>query len=267
MYLLFDIGGTKTRMALSKDLKTLERVQTFDTSKKFRSGIKLFQDYISAAGKIKPRAAAGGIRGPLNKDRTKTLDRLKLKDWNGKPLVKSLTQALKTKVYLENDADLAGLGEAVRGAGKGKKIVVYVTVSTGVGGVRIVNGRIDANVYGFEPGKQIINFDSRRQTLEDYVSGLGVERFEKKNIEKVSSRKFWQEKARILALGLSNMALHWSPEVIILGGGVMNDLDLGTVRKYFEQVNISEAAPELHRSQLGDKAGLYGALVLIKQRP
>jgi glucokinase len=50
-----------------------------------------------------------------------------------------------------------GLGEAVFGAGKGREIVVYMTISTGVGGARIVGGKIDASAMGFEPGHQIID--------------------------------------------------------------------------------------------------------------
>ena len=66
---------------------------------------------------------------------------------------------LLTDGYLANDSDLDGLGEATVGAGKGFNIVAYITVSTGIGGVRIVGGKIDVSTYGFEPGHQIIDAD------------------------------------------------------------------------------------------------------------
>ena len=52
-------------------------------------------------------------------------------------------------IFLQNEAALEGLGEAVLGSGKDKKLVVLITVGTGVGGVKIVNGRFDDNLLGF----------------------------------------------------------------------------------------------------------------------
>jgi len=75
-------------------------------------------------------------------------------------------------VFIENDASIVGLGEAVSGAGMGEEIVVYITVSTGVGGTRIVSGEIDEHAYGFEPGHELINM---QDSLEDLVSGTAVE--------------------------------------------------------------------------------------------
>ena len=61
---------------------------------------------------------------------------------------------------IANDTAVVGLGEAHRGAGIGYNIVTYITVSTGVGGTRIVDGRIDRRIYGFEPGHQTIDIDN-----------------------------------------------------------------------------------------------------------
>lgn len=84
-------------------------------------------------------------------------------------------------MFLANDADLVGLGEAVYGAGKGYKVVAYFTVSTGVGGARIVNKRIDKGVFSFEPGWQYVygqglNSCNRQMYdfLEFFVSGTAL---------------------------------------------------------------------------------------------
>src|SRR3989344_1426609 len=85
--------------------------------------------------------------------------------WDNRPLKKELQRALHTKnVFLENDTALVGLGEAVRGSGKGKQIVAYITVSTGINGVRIVNGEIDRSALGFEIGHQILDKNTRHTT-------------------------------------------------------------------------------------------------------
>jgi predicted NBD/HSP70 family sugar kinase len=85
------------------------------------------------------------------------------------------------EIAVENDAAIVGLGEANWGAGRGFEIVAYITVSTGVGGAKIVNGKIDEHAVGFEPGKQIISTASSpdastgtSKTLEDMISGRAL---------------------------------------------------------------------------------------------
>ena len=98
-----------------------------------------------------------------------------------KPLVHRLQDELSTKAYIANDTAIVGLGEAHAGAGKGSDIVVYITVSTGVGGARIVDGEIDRRAFGFEPGHQIIDIDNsickkcKSGQLEDMVSGTATQ--------------------------------------------------------------------------------------------
>ena len=240
--------------------KKLESCLYVPTPRKFSEAIEIFKAY---ARERKFKKVVGGIRGPLDKNKTKTLDQLILKDWAGKPLVKTLEKTLKAPVVLENDADLAGLGEAVYGAGRGKHIVAYLTVGSGVGGVRVVDGQIDQSVYGFEPGKQIINFDSQKKTLEEYISGTAIKKRFKKEPREVS-RKFYKDAAKILAVGLNNTILHWSPDIVVFGGGIMRDIDLALVRKHLRKISTFNTLPKLQKSQLGDLSGLYGALVLTR---
>src|SRR6185503_10097023 len=101
----------------------------------------------------------------------------KLLDWKAKPLADDLEALFHAPAYLENDTAIVGLGEAVYGAGKGVQIVVYVTVSTGVNGVRVVDGMIEKSRQGFEIGGQYLSMNPQH-TLEELVSGTAVtERF------------------------------------------------------------------------------------------
>ena len=159
MYLLLDIGGTKTRVAVSKDGKTLFASNISETFPNFQEGISAIKKIAdSLIGGEKSRRLFAASPGRWIR-KTKAVNAPHLLGWNHKPLKSELEKAFAAPAYLENDSVLAGLGEAVFGAGKEDRIVAYLTVSTGVGGTRIVDGKIDANTYGFEPGHQIIDLN------------------------------------------------------------------------------------------------------------
>ena len=257
MYLVFDIGRTHTRIAVSGDGENLDKVEIIDTSTDFPQALSSFKQLttqLSSGQKI--TAAAVGVR---------RLNHPTIPLWSGENLKESLEKLLNTTVYLENDAALAGLGEAIYGAGKGKKIVAFLTVSTGIGGARIVDGKIDQNIMGFEPGNQIISQDPIGY-LEGLVSGNAIEkRFGKKG-EFISDPKIWEEMAKLLAIGLNNTIVHWSPEIVVLGGSVMKSIPLEKVKINLNEVlKIYPQPPEIVKASLGDKAGLLGGLILLKQ--
>lgn len=270
MYLLFDIGGTKTRIAFSADGKGFGRPKVIQTPGDFKEGLRLLGKEAAELSKgRKIRAAAGGIAGPLDRKKTRLVNSPHLSGWIGKPLKKEIGRILDTPVYLENDAAMAGLGEATSGPGKKKRIVVYMTISTGVGGVRIVDGEIDKGAIGFEPGHQIIDADgtlcpeckSVPGYLERYVSGSAIEMRYKKRPYEITDPRVWKEAARFLAYGLNNTIVHWSPDIVILGGSVVEKIPLDEVRRHLKKsLKIFPEPPMIRKSTLGDFGGLYGAL-------
>src|SRR3989344_7917466 len=173
MYLLFDIGGTKMRLAVSRNGKHMGRPKIVPTPHDFNEGMRVIADIVSSlAGKGNITMAVGGVAGPVDAKKTKLANAPHLQGWIGKPLKKALEKVIETKkIYLENDAALSGLGEAHFGAGKGSAIVAYLTVSTGVGRARIMDGRVDRSAMGFEPGQQIVHAG---KSLEYYVSGSAI---------------------------------------------------------------------------------------------
>lgn len=179
-YLLFDIGATNTRVAVSQDGKQFGKPAIFKTLKSFEEGVDEFIKVAKGLGGD-PKLVAGGIAGPLNTSKTGIVNTSNLAGWNDKDLKIKLENAFQAKVFLENDTAMVGLGEAVQGPGKGFEIVVYITISTGVNGVRVVNKKIDENEMGFEMGEQIIN-DGK--TLEQLISGTAIE----KKIQEASQR-------------------------------------------------------------------------------
>ena len=182
-YILFDIGGTNTRVAKSVDLNSFSEVKKYNTpTDDFNIGIGSLKAAIRELCPGDVTAIGGGIRGPLNKFKTGILSDIKLTGWANKNIVVELTKEFSNApVHLENDTAVVGLGEAIYGAGVGSNIMAYHTVSTGVGGVRIVHGKIDESTIGFEPGKQILDIDGsvlgtdKVNSLENLVSGDSLE--------------------------------------------------------------------------------------------
>lgn len=279
MFILFDIGGTKMRVVAADYEKLLGDPVVVSTPKDFNDGIETLRRIIDniAQGLVAENRAVtaivGGIAGPLNSDQAMLVKSPNLPGWVGHDIKNTLREAYKVPVILENDSALVGLGEAHFGAGRGKAIVAYITVSTGVGGVRIVDGKIDRASLGFEPGHQIIDPDNSLcptcdgNDLEAYVSGTAVEkRFSMKPYE-IYDEAVWDELAKFLAYGLNNTIVHWSPDIIVLGGSMMKEIGIPVpaVRKYLTEIlKIFPQTPEIEKAELGDFGGLYGSLAYAR---
>jgi predicted NBD/HSP70 family sugar kinase len=271
MYILFDIGGTKTRIAVSKDGKRFGRQFICNTPKSFDSGMKKFDEGVRSftVGK-KIRGIAGGIAGPLNRAQASLVNSPNLRGWVDKPLKAYLEKKYRALAMIENDADIVGLGEATYGAGRDYAIVAYITISTGIGGVRIVDGAIDHSARGFEPGHHVIDVNKgSRGSWEHLASGKAMQQRYRKHPGKITKLSVWRKEARLLAYGLNNVIVFWSPDVIILGGGVALGRP-GLIRDVREQlrnaVKIFPSVPPIKKALLKDVGGLYGALALVKER-
>lgn len=272
-FVLFDIGGTKMRFAVSLNGKNFDNSRIVPTPHSFNEGMSTFSQIVTEllSGK-KANLAVGGIAGSLNIQKSEMYNSPHLPDWAGKPLKQEIGKITKCQVFLENDTALVGLGEAGVGAGKGYGIVVYITVSTGVNGVRVVNGKIDASVFGFEIGHQIIDFDSSsvylhegRGELEDYIGGSALEKKYKLPPLEITDSEIWEKAARSLAYGLNNTILHWSPEVIILGGSVAHKIPLEKTKMHLKDIlQIFPEIPVIEAATLGEMGGIYGGLFYIK---
>jgi len=274
MFLVFDIGGTNMRLAVSRDGKNIAEPKILKTPKDFDEGMLLFKKTaLDLSGGEKIKAAAGGIAGPLDGKKERLTNSPNLPGWINKPLKENVEQFIDAPAHIENDAAVAGLGESLVGAGKGYAIVAYITVSTGVGGARIVDGKIDRNAMGFEPGHQIIEINGPlcptcgiHGHLEGYISGSALINKYGKKPQDIMDSKVWDEIAYYLALGVHNSLLHWSPDVIVLGGSMMKNISLEKVKENLDKIlTIFPKAPLIKHAELGDKGGLYGALTIAKQ--
>ncbi len=277
MFAYFDIGGTKTRVAVSIDGKSFGEPIKFDTPKNFDEGVQTIANSIKELAQGNPiEAAGGGVAGPVDAEKTMLINSPNLPDWIKKPLVQNLSRELGCPVYIRNDCEIVALGEAHFGAGKGDDIMAYMTVSTGIGGARIVHGKIDVGVTNFEPGHQYIDIDktmlpnSKSAQAEDYVSGTATaQRFHKKAYE-VLDPAVWEELSIWLAYILNNSIVHWAPNSFVLGGSmIVGDpaISVERVSEHLEDIcTIYPIKPAIKRAQLEDLGGLYGAMIFVEQQ-
>lgn len=258
------------RLAVSNDGSSILKTQSIPTPADFEKAVsEINRIGLELSGGEKIAKVVGGIAGPLDKEKTMLVASAHIPGWVKKPLKQSLQDVFNCEVFLENDSTLDGLGEAVSGSGQGFNIVAYLAIGTGVGGTRIVRGKIDENAWGFEPGHQIIVPDGNpcncggRGHLETYVSGFYLEKNYHQKAEKISDPKIWDEIAGYLAIGLNNTILHWSPDIVVLGGSVGSNIPLNRVEAYLdEDLIVFPNKPKLSKARL-DYPGLNGALHLI----
>jgi glucokinase len=204
-----------------------------------------------------------GCVGPLDVKRGVVQNPPNLPGWIDIPLRERLEKALQKPIFVDNDANAAALGEHRFGAGRGIANLVYLTLSTGVGGGLIVNHELweGANGNAGEIGHSTVAFDGRlcrcgsHGCLEAYVSGTHIASRARERIasgapsqlpemagglENISAAtvlsgvqakdavamEIWNETLLILAAGLANVVNIFNPEQIILGGGVIHARDL-----------------------------------------
>lgn len=204
-----------------------------------------------------------GSPGPLNSKEGIIYENANL-PWKNVPIVKLLEERLDMPVLLENDANAAALGEKWFGAGRDVDNMLYVTVSTGIGGGIIVNKKIYHGAFDIagEVGHMIIDPSGpicgcgNHGCLEAFASGTAINRMGKEAVredldtilvelsagdpEKVDGRlisqaaeqgdlvakDIWNKAGNYLGIGIANLLNILNPEMVVLGGGVMKAGDL-----------------------------------------
>lgn len=276
MYALLDIGGTRSRISISHDGLSFVDPLIIDTPQDFHTAVDIIVSHVrQLAGDSSLSAVGGGVAGVFDRGHTALAYSPHLPNWVGKPLISTLIERFNCPVFLANDSTIVGVGEATAGAGRGHGIVAYLTISTGVGGARIVDGQPDLTSYDFEPGHQII--DASGSLRDNSVGGKGVDfeglisgsaitdRYQKKPYE-ILDASFWEEMARLTSYGVYNTIVHWSPDVVVLGGSMMKEIGISHERvAYYLSLlpKVYPDLPEVLHSELGDVGGLHGALAFI----
>jgi glucokinase len=300
-----DIGGTKIALALAASDGRLIEATRFPTRVEegphrilsaAASGIE------AMAGRARARLKAVGVGcgGPLDRRRGLVLSPPNLPGWDEFPIVSLLEERLGVPALLDNDANAAALGEQSYGAGRGLEDIIYITISTGIGGGVIVRGRLVHGVYdgAGEVGHMTVLPDGplcgcgARGCLEALCSGTSIARRARERLaagapSSLSSLKrevtaqavaaaaregdslaaeVWDETIHHLAVGVGNLFNALAPEAVVIGGGVSTageQLFAPLRQRVRERVRM--LPPEkinILQASLGGDSGLHGAIIL-----
>lgn len=266
MNLVFDIGATNTRMALSSNGVQMTKPHIVATQTDIDGPKALVEEMKKFTKGKKIQHIAGGVAGTIDRKNGIIFESPNLPHWKNAPLGKFLKDTFDAEIYIENDTAMVGLGEVIAYSRKG--ICVYVTISTGVNGARFVDGQIDASTHGFEAGRELIPTpNGELKSLETLIGGHAMQVKYGRLPKYIDNPAVWEAEAGYLAMGLYNMMLLWSPRTIILGGSMMRDIDIAVVEAKLQSLpKVFPEWPELRLAQLGSLGGLYGGLELLRYK-
>ena len=301
-----DLGGTQLRVALVEGNRLLDRAALPTDTAAGPAGIfgQIDQLIDRLIGQMRADIAGIGMScaGPIDTDTGTVTDILTLPGWDGFPLADELSRRTGLAVRVENDGIAAALGEWHHGAGRGTRNMVYLTVSTGIGGGAVVDGRLLRGHKGIAGhiGHMKMASDGpvcscgAAGCFEALASGTALKQRAMAALHAASSSfladaardgvvdardvfsgaragdapccDLVAEEAMYLGQGITSAIHMFSPQRVVLGGGVANGFDLlapgihDVIRRDalvpFRTVPVVAAA-------LGDDSGLMGAAALI----
>ncbi|MCA9353770.1 ROK family protein [Candidatus Nomurabacteria bacterium] len=267
MYVYFDIGGTNLRCGISSSLEKIDKVIEQKTPKDFFEAKRQVDTILRTnTNPEEIKYIIVGIAGVLDETKKRLVKAPHLSSWEDESIAFLFGDAKNAKIIIENDTAMVGLGELYYGSGAGSKIMAYISLGTGLGGCRFVNGKIDNSTHGFEPGHHYI---TENKTFEQIVSGTAV--LEKFGIQDITlaPERVWDELAVPLARGLYNTTLFWSPDTIVVGGSMATKKVVvswdKTLEEYAKLPKIFSQMPTLQKAKLGSIGGLYGGMALVNQ--
>ncbi len=304
-----DLGGTKIYSlvataegeVLGKDRRPTEAVEGPDAVidrivRSLRAALEeadVTTDDIAGIGISSP--------GPCDPERGVVTSAPNLPGWHEVPLTRRVSDALGASALMENDAAAACYGEYRYGAGQGFEHILYVTVSTGIGGGVLANGRLYRGASGAagEVGHLILDGDGplcscgNRGCLEAFSSGAAIARAgadavaagrspilaelsktptarqvgQAAELGDAISREIIERAGHYLGLGLIGMLNCFNPQALILGGGLLGlgDLYLQPALRKAREGAFEQIVADvtITRAKLGDRSGALGAAALV----
>ncbi len=286
-----DIGATNIVFALVENLKVLktQKISCPRSKKEIINVIKKnIKELQANLGVSKIFGIGIGVPGPLSKDRDKILNPPNLKVLKNCSLSKIFEKDLKISTKMENDANCFALAEERIGAGKGAKIVLGITLGSGIGSGIIINGKIFQGAFGSagEIGHMSIKFDGKKCScgsngcFEQYASQKYIKTLSKISPQELvllakkgdkKAQKIWKDFGKNLGIGLANIINILDPEIVVIGGGLSNswDLILEPAKKEIKKCVLSPLSKKnvkIKKAKLGGMAGAIGAALLFDEK-
>ncbi len=308
IYIAVDLGGTHIRAASFRPTETEplkhHKIKTRSKDESiFERILHLIEEVIPAGESL----GAIGIAapGPLNPRTGVILNTPNIPAWENFPVVEKLNAYFHVPVFLGNDANLAALGEWRYGAGQGHDHLLYLTISTGVGGGVISDGHLleGKDGLGAELGHVTVLADGptcgcgHKGHLEALSSGTAIAKYIETRLSDPTTESSLRSSAkrsateiaqaaregdslalsafnragRYLGIGVADFLHIFNPSILIFGGGVSQSGELlfDPMKRSLQEVVFSSAYMDnlvITTAALGDDAGLLGALALVEEK-
>jgi len=284
LYAGIELGGTKIVCAFGYSGKIQEKVifPTKEPNENLKEIIKFLK---------KEKIEAIGIAsfGPLiidPKDRSYGLITNSVKaHWTNFNIIEALKKELSSPLFLDTDVNAAAYGEYLFGSGKNLNTLVYWTVGTGIGSGIIISKEIYHGLVHGEMGHWLISRDKddlfegvcpiHKDCLEGLASGPSI--MKRWNVKIATDlkegHKGWDLESKYLSIAVINTILSFSPDRIIIGGGVMKNRSLfpkirkltsDFCNKFFQNDKFKDMENYIVPPLLGDDAGIIGAIALAQ---
>lgn len=299
-----DVGGTTVKIGLFNLKGTMLKKLEIE-SREGNNGQTLLADLVEAIKSLTPDLSEVlgyglGIPGPVINNNVEVAVNIGMRDLNLREELKGSLE--NDNIYAANDANVAALGEAISGAGKGHKDVVMLTLGTGVGGGFVVDSKLVEGNSGCagEIGHLTVVSDSALQCkcgkkgcLETVASATGIRNIyymmkeDYKGTSPLYDLKYPSAKAIIdaakkgdelalqvveyssyyLGYACNIIAITTNPSIIVIGGGVSRagDFLIDKIKNNFKKLCFASTInTNIVQASLGNNAGMYGAKELVK---
>lgn len=295
-----DVGGTKIAAAAVNGSGEVVSNATIPTESErgFASGVSRITAIVNrllaesgwSAGEL--RGIGIGCAGPVDPARGTILNPHTLPGWEGGDIVTPLRDALGCPVRLENDADMALLGECRAGAGRGFDPVVMLTLGTGIGGAALVRGQLLRGAAGEHPEIGHVPVDPRGPRcycgtsgcFESLASGAalaaaaaarglgdGRQLFARAARRELAAEGILRDALSAMSSATWTIVHALLPERLILGGGMMDEHYEMFAAAATEAIARATQAPKgrvtVARASLGNRAGVLGAASAVLDWP
>lgn len=288
-YAGIDIGGTQLRIGIFDDEGNLTDVYRTDNDRSLggEKNISRLLDHVKEKG-YDVRSYGIASPGPLDLKKGKILNPPNLYGWDNFEIVRYITEQTGKPAAVNNDGNLAGLAEARLGAGRGFDSVVFIGMSTGMGGSFVYKGELingahcnTAEFYNVIVCDDPYHHGSANPGSLNEVAGgaamerIATERFGKQmfakdlfELYKQGSREaeeILERTSQMLARGIADIYYIIDPDVYVIGGSIAmynpwyTEKVINKAKAYLTDPDITVKA-----SQFGDDAGLYGAMLIGK---
>lgn len=282
---VIEAGGTKFNCAIideNKEIITQTRIDTTIPDETLAQVIVFFNKQKQAGYNFNILGLA--CFGPLDLHKNSahygSITSTPKAGWSNTPIVSLLKEALKCDVVIDTDVNAAAIAENKWGNAQGADVAIYITIGTGVGGGVVINGKPLHGLIHPEIGHILINPPKGIQgvcpfhenCVEGLASGRSMSKIWNQPAETLSDDHLaWDIQAQVLGIFCHNLLLSFSPQKIILGGGVMNKPGLIDKVITYTEHSLSEylTLPDnvklkdiIASPGLGQHSGLLGAYAL-----